>query len=167
MLACAPIAALTDVRHPSVTKEHVGKLCGEGGTMALSIGSYVTLTGLKGRADLNDRTGRVLGAAKDGRLPIRVMDECSNRALCEVRVRMDNLALKDSNFLSDVLQSVELLGIILCKLMRWECYGRATGVSHLWRRTALESPALWRHVVCVPAGYTRPSAHSMLNKISS
>ena len=56
--------------------------------MALSVGSYVTLSGLKGRADLNERTGRILGAAKDGRLPIRVMDEC-NQVLCEVRVRMD------------------------------------------------------------------------------
>jgi hypothetical protein len=45
--------------------------------MALSVGSYVTLSGLKGRADLNERTGRILGAAKDGRLPIRVMDECN------------------------------------------------------------------------------------------
>ena len=40
--------------------------------MDIGIGSYVTLSGLKSRADLNDRTGRVLGAAKDGRLPIRV-----------------------------------------------------------------------------------------------
>ena len=38
VLACAPISALADPRHPSVAKKDRGPLCGEGGTLTLSMG---------------------------------------------------------------------------------------------------------------------------------
>ena len=46
VLACAPISALTDPRHPSVPKAQRGKLCGDAGTMTLSIGDSGCAGGL-------------------------------------------------------------------------------------------------------------------------
>ena len=38
VLACAPISAVADPRHPSVAKKERGPLCGDAGTLTLSIG---------------------------------------------------------------------------------------------------------------------------------
>ena len=38
VLACAPISAMADPRHPSVAKEEKGRICGDAGTLSLSIG---------------------------------------------------------------------------------------------------------------------------------
>ena len=128
--------------------------------------AYVTVHGLQSRAELNGRTGRVLvgGAKDDGRIPIRVLDE-RNAVLCNCRVRSANLVEKDTAFLNGVLDDREILDLILTSLWRWERAGRASGVSHLWRRSALESQQLWKNVVLVPTSYSKPSAKSLQNKL--
>ena len=128
-------------------------------------GQFVTVTGLQSRAELNGCAGHVLGTATDGRLPIRVFSAEGGDVLCEVRVRLQNLAPRELEAYGQVLESTALLGEILIHIARWEQSGRASGVSKLWRHTVLCRPQHWQHIVLVPEGQHKPSAREMAGKL--
>ena len=98
----------------------------------------------EGRAELNGRLAHVLGAEKDGRIPVRVIGD-EQDTLCEVRVRILNLVECQLDVYMQVLEDRGLLDIILSTLARWERSGRASGVSKLWREAVFLNPTHWQH----------------------
>ena len=111
------------------------------------VGRPVTIVGLQGRTELNGCAGSVLGAVRNGRLPVRVKSVEDD--VCEVLVRLQNLAVRETEVYSRVLEDRELLGVVLSTISRWERSGRASGVAKLWRLAVLSDPAQWEHVVLV------------------
>jgi hypothetical protein len=116
---------------------------------------------LQARADLNGRTGRVIGPETKERFPVRV-----DGSVDEVLVRLQNLQLFVSEARSKVLESRELLDLIFDFVPRWERAGRATGVARLWKLCVRSNPDLYKHVVLCGTSYRKPSASDMVNKLA-
>jgi hypothetical protein len=131
---------------------------------AFASGTPVMVIGLQARPELNGCAARVLGPERDGRLPVRIMDK-EDQVLCEVRVRLQNLAVREIDVQAQVLEDRELLDMILSSIARWERCGRASGVCKLWRNVVLGNPALYEHCVIVSGGRHKPSASEMQGKL--